>query len=190
MKKQLVVLVGLPGSGRAAVARRHSEWVTVSREDIRRYVFRAVNDCEYEETIDRIFATALVETVESDAPVVCIDDVHLTRKARKSLLELAHLSGRQPIACVMAEESIDSLYARLQQEFVRLRDVEPWLKVSEFPRERLTDLARIYEPVTESEGFAQVILEPFPQTPNRPSSPSVQPGRQRKKKREPLPLFV
>jgi len=188
--KQLVVLVGLPGSGKAAVAREHADWVTVSREDVRRFVFRAIFDSEHEASVDRIFAAALVEAIDSDAPVVCVDDLHLTREARGSLLEVARISGRRPAAYVMPDEPIDVLLARMKSEREELRKTTPWLKVAELPRERLEALARLYQPVEETEGFARVVAVPRPETPQPERSPSRRPTSQRKERREPLPLFV
>ena len=67
--KRLVVLVGLPGSGKTAFQKRHPEWAVVSKDAIRRGIFHSNHAPEYEDTVDRIFASTLVEVIDSDAEV-------------------------------------------------------------------------------------------------------------------------
>ncbi|MCK4581530.1 MAG: AAA family ATPase, partial [Dehalococcoidia bacterium] len=77
--RQLVVLVGLPGSGKTSFRERHPKWAVVSKDDIRRTVFHRDFDLDYEDAVERIFTAALVETVQSSAQVVCVDSTNLTR---------------------------------------------------------------------------------------------------------------
>jgi len=56
--KRLVVLVGLPGSGKTAFQKRHPEWAVVSKDAIRRVIFHCNHAPEYEGVVDRVFAAA------------------------------------------------------------------------------------------------------------------------------------
>ncbi len=185
--KQLVVLVGLPGSGKTAYQCEHPDWVVVSRSAIRQTMFRSSFDAPVEETVNRIFHAALVEAVDSPADVVCIDEPNLTRGERVPFVELARLSGRECIAHVMAVESPDAAYERMQRNLKRLAFEKPHLRVRSFPRRAYDALSDRYEPVEDAEGFSTV---------ERPAAPMVvgvgayaAPARARLE-REPLPLFT
>ncbi len=184
--KQLVVLVGLPGSGKTAYQREHPEWVIVSRSAIRQSMFRSSFDPEFEDTVDRVFHAALVEAVDSPADVVCIDEPNLTRNERAPYVELARIAGRGPIAHVMAEGSPDVAYERMQRNMKRLAFEKPHLRVRPFPRRTYDALASRYEPVDETEGFTTIesTLAPGPTVVRAPVPPTR--GRL---EREPLPLF-
>ena len=187
--KRLVVLVGLPGSGKTAIRDRHPEWAVVSKDAIRRGVFGRSHASEHEDVVDRVFAATLVEVIGSDAEVVCVDDLNLTRASRHRLIELAQLAGRRPIAYVMPSGTVDELLARAGREARRLSALSPSVRVDAPSRGRLDDMIRSYEPVDEREGFLRVQREAaFPETEIvRPPKP---PKRKRVERREPLPLFV
>ena len=194
--RRLLVLVGLPGSGKTAFRLRHPEWAVVSRDDIRRTIFHRDFDLDYEDTVERIFAATLVEAVDSPAPVVCVDNTNLTRVERRALIEVACLSGREPVAHVMPLLPLDVLYARKLRQLEALTRESGDLVVGGFPRERYEETYRRYEDVREDEGFVRVVREAefsFPK-PTLPHAP-----RPRRPRRElvpapselaPLPLFV
>ena len=83
-------------------------------------VFNRDFDLSYEEVVDRIFAAVLVETVESPAEVVCVDNTNLTREERSSLIEVALASGRESVAHVMPLLSLETLYRRKQAQLREL----------------------------------------------------------------------
>jgi predicted kinase len=186
--KRLVVLVGLPGSGKTSYQREHSDWVVVSRSAIRQTMFRCSYDVAFEETVNRIFHSAMLEALESPADVVCIDEPNLTRDERTPLIELSRLSGREPVAHVMPEISIDSAYERMQRNLKRLAFEKPYLRVRPFSRKTYDLLAEHYEPVDDAEGFTAVERAPFP-TLTAARTAVGTPARTRVE-REPLPLFT
>jgi len=182
--KQLVVLVGLPGSGKTAYQREHPDWVILSRSTIRQAMFRCSYDPAVEETVDRIFHAALVEALDSPSEVVCIDEPNLTCCERASLIELARLSGRRAVACVLTDVSPDAAYARMQRGLKRLALETPHLRVHAFPRTAFDALVDLHEPIAESEGF-----DAIEQIAARaPAAGAIGTARARVE-REPLPLF-
>jgi predicted kinase len=187
--KQLIVLVGLPGSGKTTYQREHPEWVLVSRAPIRQSMFRCSFDVASEETVDRIFHVALLEALDSPAEVVCIDEPNLTCEERAPFVELARLSGREPVALVMAEMAAEVAYERMQRNLRRLAFEKPHLRVRPFPRKAYELVVARYEPVTETEGFLRVErVGALPST-NNPSHAARVSSPRRQTEREPLPLF-
>lgn len=189
--KRLVVLVGLPGSGKTAFQERHPEWAVVSKNAIRRGIFHCNHAPEYEDVVNRVFAAALVEVIGSNVEVVCVDDLNLTRNARVELIELAQLAGREAIAYVMPFEPLDELFSRTQHNLERLSASEPHARLVDLSRARFEELVGSYDPVDAREGFARVERIDVLHTPESSvASPKGAPRRRRVEKREPLPLFV
>ncbi len=189
--KRLIVLVGLPGSGKTSFQKRHPEWAVVSKDAIRRGIFHCNYAPEYEDVVDRVFAAALVEVIGSDAEVVCVDDLNLTCDTRVELIELARLAGREAVAYVMPFEPLDELFSRAQRNLERLSASEPHVRVADLPRARFEELVGSYDPVDLREGFARVeTIDVLGAEEASAASPKEAARRRRVGKREPLPLFV
>ncbi len=188
---KLVVLVGPSGSGKTAFRRQHPEWAVICKDEIRRDIFHRDFDLTYEPTVDRIFAAALIEAVDSPAEVVCVDGTNITREERRSLLEVAHFSRREAVAYVMPVLPSEVLYERKQSQLQALARERPEIVVSGFSRERYERIYQSYEPVQASEGFERVFAEVVPNPePKRPRVRRARPARQRTPDLNPLPLFA
>jgi len=188
--KRLVVLVGLPGSGKTDFRRRHPEWAVVSKDSIRWETFHSNYAPEYEDVVDRIFASTLVEVIASNAEVVCVDDMNLGRDTRRELIELAALSGREAIAYVLPSEPIEELFSRANHRLEQLSASNADLPLTDLPKARFDALVRSCEPVDVREGFARV--EQLDELPDAGTSTVA--GRSGRRKpldrRQSLPLFV
>lgn len=191
--RQLVVLVGMPGSGKTAFHRKKSDWVVVSKDVIRQSMFGHSFEPEFEGAVDRIFAASLIETTESSAEVVCIDDLNLLRTERRSYIELGQLTGRKIVAVVMPSDPIDELYQLVQFQLEELKHNTPKMRVSRFPRERFDAMFRCYETVQPEEGFAQIMRQQKLPVVSGISKPQPVMHRERRKrvdKQHPIPLFA
>jgi len=193
--RQVVVLVGLPGSGKTAYHRKFPEWVVVSKDAFRHGIFRHSFNPAYEETVDRLFSHALVEAIDSSAEVVCIDDVNLLRNERASYIELAELSGREVHAVVMPHEPLDVLFDNVQADLEQLSICrgDAAISVTPFPRERFDAMVRCYQAVLQDEGFARIQHESRLPRKREVQQAAVRPKRVRRKREEkqaPIPLFA
>ena len=188
-----MVLVGPPASGKTELQRSHPEWVVVSKNDFRTSIFRSPYQAADEETVERVFAAALVETVGSDANVVCVDDLNLTREARSCLIEMARISGRRPIAHVMPVRSIEEHEERIRRNIKYLRQEHPHLRISGPSKHDLELLLASYARVSPAEGFYDVVTHEAAPSPEMEANPEDAKGtrtRKRIERREPLPIFV
>ena len=138
--RQLVVLVGVAGSGKTSFRLQHPDWVVVSKDVIRRTVFHRDFDPVFEDSVEGIFASTLVETVESEAEVVCVDNSNLTGEERLRLIEVGKLAGRETIAYVMRLLSVEELYDRKTRQLAGLAEAFPDLVVRGHTRHLLPPL--------------------------------------------------
>lgn len=191
--RQLVVLVGLPGSGKTSIHEKKADWVVVSKDVIRHSVFRCSFDPTYEPSVDRIFSSALIETAESAAKTVCIDDLNLLRKERHAYIELAQMTHREPVVVIMPHHPLDGIYQRVQLQLEALAAEPTPMKVAPFSRDQFDALLRCYEAVQPNEGFARIERERALPTSCESSMPQgvVRTKRKRREeKRNPIPLFA
>jgi len=187
------VLVGPPASGKSAFQRSHLDWVVVSKNDLRACMFRALYVAPDEETIERVYASALVEAIGSDAKVVCVDALNLSSKTRVSLIEMARIAGRRPTAHVMPMLSVDEHEAGIRRNIQALRKERPHLRISGPSRQDLEALLADYTRVSVTEGFYDIVWHEAPRVsnvvPDAVTASQVR-SRKRSERREPLPLFV
>jgi hypothetical protein len=160
IRVQLIVLVGDLESERAQFAAKHPTWAIVSQEGIARTLFpKGMLDGAHE-AVERALAALVVELLGSSVSEVCIDAANLSREQRQRWIELAELTGRRAIACVM-----------------------PGLR-SDGQRDETSAVASLpFDPPSADEGFAEVLYISLEQrrSERRVKTPAAAPA---------LPLFA
>ena len=140
---KLVVLSGLPGSGKSTWAARQS-FSVLSSDAVRQLI---ADDPAVQTIHRRVFAVLRLlarERLALRRPVTCIDATSLTRWERRQWIRLAEAADCEAEA-IFFHTALDVCLARNAQ---RLRVVPP---------EVVRDMARRLEPPTIAEGFARVI---------------------------------
>lgn len=138
----LVVMVGLPASGKTTYARRNFRTV-VSPDRIRMEEFGTVFDATIEREVWRRARRRTREGLEA-GDVVCFDATSLSRKRRRRLVFLARQAG-VPAVAVWMDVSRSEAWKRNRQ---RERPV---------PRRSFAEMVVAFEQPGEGEGFAAVI---------------------------------
>ncbi len=142
MPERIVLLVGLPGSGKSTYAAQLA--VPVLSSDAVRLLLA---DDETDQTIhSRVFATIrylLVQRLEIHRPVTYIDATHLTRAERKPYLEIAAEHGVE----IEAVFFNTPLSVCLERNRKRARQV---------PEDVLVKMAAKLQPPNLDEGFSRI----------------------------------
>jgi predicted kinase len=139
---RIVLLVGLPGSGKSTYA-RDAKLPVLSSDAVR----LLLADDETDQTIHgRVFATLrylLMQRVEIGRPVTCVDATHLTKAERKPYVEIAK-EHRCSLEAVFVNTPLPICLERNRQ---RTRQV---------PDEALIAMAAKLQPPMLEEGFARI----------------------------------
>jgi predicted kinase len=144
----LIVLVGIPGSGKSEWARRNARGaVVVSQDDL----IDAITPCGFDFSYRAIYAAAenavAAAGLESGLPVI-VDRTNRTRELRQRWIEAARAHGCPVVAVAMTSD------AELCRARNRARTNHR--RVSEI---RLERMLQVLEPPSEDEGFLEIFRD-------------------------------
>lgn len=110
MSSRLLVLIGLPGSGKSTYAAAH-HWPTLSSDDIRVLL---TDDIANQQANAQVFATLrflLRQRLRLHRPITCLDATNLLRKHRAPFIKIGRDLGAR-VEAVHFDIALDTCLAR------------------------------------------------------------------------------
>lgn len=144
VRPRVVVLIGLPGSGKSTWAARYGA-AAISSDEIRRWL---ADDPTIQTIHRRVFATVryfLRHRIELGRPYTFIDSTNLTRKERRPYIKIAELYDCD-VEAVFFDVPVEVCQAR---NAARSRVV---------PTQAIEDMARRLAPPAREEGFSRITV--------------------------------
>ena len=142
-RPRVILLVGLPGSGKSTMAKEY-DWPTLSSDELRIVL---ADDATNQTVNGRVFATLrylLRHRLEIGCPVTCIDATSLTPDERRPYIDLAAEYGAIP----------EAVFFDFPVQICQSRNASRQRVV---PIEAMEMLAARLVPPSEAEGFWRVI---------------------------------
>ena len=146
-EQRIVVLVGLPGSGKSTWVASQGG-VAISSDELRLWLRDDPADQTVHALVFRLMRDFVRHRIALGAPVTYIDATNLTAKHRRPFIKIAEHSGCQCEA-VFFDVPIEEC---LRRNALRSRQV---------PEDAIRAMAGRLQPPVEAEGFAIVTALPF-----------------------------
>jgi predicted kinase len=143
-RPKLILLVGLPGSGKSTWAAREKLPV-LSSDELRRILADDPTDQSIHARVFSVLRSLIKHRLELKRPITCVDATNLTPKERRPYLALA----RRHDAIIEAVFFNTPIAECQRRNRLRQRIV---------PREAIETMARKLVPPARSEGFSRVVL--------------------------------
>lgn len=144
MPQRLVLLVGLPGSGKSTYARAHGLPV-ISSDDLRQLLLDDATEQSQNRRIFGLLRQLIRMRFEMGRPLTVLDATNLTARERRPWLRMAEMYG------VAAEAVYFTTPAEVCKQRNRARS-------RVVPEEVMDRFARKLQPPTTAEGFTQVTV--------------------------------
>ena len=142
LEQRVVVLVGLPGSGKSTWVAEQGG-VAISSDELRRWLRDDATDQTIHGLVFRLMRDFVRMRITLGAPVTYVDATNLTRKQRRPFIKIAEHMG-----CVCEAVFFDVPV----EECLRRNE----LRDRKVPAEAIRAMAGRLQVPTESEGFAAV----------------------------------
>lgn len=147
-RPKLILLVGLPGSGKSTWAAR-KKLPVLSSDELRRILADDPTDQSIHRRVFSVLRLLVKHRLELKRPVTCVDATNLTPKERRPYIALARRHG-VTIEAVFFDTPVAECQRRNR---LRKRVV---------PREAIETMARKLVPPSAREGFSKVTTLPKP----------------------------
>ncbi|MBL8179182.1 MAG: AAA family ATPase [Bryobacterales bacterium] len=93
-RQKVILLVGLPGSGKSTYAARHG-WPVLESDEMRRLLLDDARDQGANRTVFALLRRLLRMRLELGRPVTCVDATNLTAIERRPYVMTAHMYGAE-----------------------------------------------------------------------------------------------
>ena len=143
-RPQIILLVGLPGSGKSTWAQKQKLPV-LSSDEIRRLLLDDITDQRLNRRIFQVLRYLLKQRLEAGRPVTCIDATHLTKAERRPYFAIAEIYGCE----------VEAVYFDVPLATCKSRNRSRERMVPEDVLDRMA--ARMVTPA-EAEGFRRITV--------------------------------